>query len=173
MEGEEFHEDLARWLEQARKHRFESALYEFSLRHLTLPPPLFAPPETPILEEVEKMAEARQGYLLVGTPRALLGIFTERDLLSRVLPRKLPLETTPLAEVMTRNPRCLKRHARLVHALNLMVEGGFRHIPVVEDGIVVGVLSVREMMGFLADLFPDEILNIPPEDQDLLQGGEG
>jgi CBS domain-containing protein len=158
---DELDEDIARFLE-GFKGRLESALYEFPLRKLSIDTPLFFPPHTPLKTVVETMGEKKKGCVLVGSPENLQGIFTERDLLYRFFPRSLPLET-PVEAIMTKNPYTLPLSARIVHALHLMAVYDFRHIPVRDEKKrIVGVVSVKDIIHFLTDLFPAEILNIPP-----------
>ena len=163
MALDEFEEDLNRWLEGFR-HRLESSLYELPLGVLEFSAPIFLSPQTSLAEALSEMHKNRVGFVLVGEAHDLKGIFTERDLIYKVFPRKLSLEATPLSQVMTAPARTLPVKARIVHALHEMSVGGFRHLPVLdEEEKVVGVVSVRHILKFLVDLFPDEILNIPPE----------
>jgi CBS domain-containing protein len=87
----------------------------------------------------------------------LAGIFTERDALFRVLAEGRDAATTTLGEVMTRDPRTISPDRPFGHALHIMYEGGFRHVPVVRDERVVGVVSARDALGpemrqFISDL---------------------
>jgi len=97
------------------------------------------------------------GALLVVDEERLAGIFTERDVLFRVVAEGRNPETTLLAEVMTRNPRTIAPDRPFGHALHLMYEGEFRHVPVVEDGRPLGMVSARDALEpdlrqFIADL---------------------
>jgi CBS domain-containing protein len=100
--------------------------------------------------------------VLVGSSGRLVGIFTERDVLTKVVFRHDgPL--TPLESVMTPNPETLEAGATINYALNMMSVGGYRHIPIVDrDHKPVGVLSVRDIVDFLVQLYPEEVLNLPP-----------
>jgi CBS domain-containing protein len=75
-----------------------------------------------------------------------VGIFTERDVVFRVTARDLDARTTRLADVMTADPRTVDPGRTLGYALALMHENGFRHLPVVEGGKVVGIVSARSAM---------------------------
>lgn len=86
------------------------------------------------------------GALLVVDEDRLVGIFTERDALFRVLAQGLDPDMTTLREVMTADPITLGPERTYGHALIVMHENGFRHIPVVEDGKVVGIISSRDAM---------------------------
>lgn len=77
----------------------------------------------------------------------LAGIFTERDALFRVLAAGLDPERTTLAQVMTADPAVIPVTASLSHAMHVMHDGGFRHLPVVEGGKPVGMVSLRDAAG--------------------------
>ena len=106
-----------------------------------------APPGMSVREASRLMARERVGALAVVEGERLLGVFTERDALFRVLARALDPEATALAQVMTAEPVTVDAGRALNHALHLMFEGGFRHVPVTENGRVVGVVSARDALG--------------------------
>ena len=98
-------------------------------------------------EAAQLMASEKIGALPVVKDGRLAGIFTERDALVRVLARGLDPDTTRLAEVMTADPVTIDARRPLKHALQMMVDGNFRHVPVVEGGSVVGMVSARDALG--------------------------
>jgi CBS domain-containing protein len=102
--------------------------------------------EASVRQAAREMAQRRVGAALVIDGGRLVGIFTERDLLNRVVARDLDPDKTKLAEVMTREPSTVAPGQRSVDALHLMHEGGFRHLPVVERGRVRGIVSLRDFM---------------------------
>ena len=93
------------------------------------------------------MAKEKIGALPVVKEGRLAGIFTERDALVRVLARGLDPDATSVAEVMTADPVTIDARRPLKHALQMMVDGNFRHVPVVEGGSVVGMVSARDALG--------------------------
>jgi CBS domain-containing protein len=99
-----------------------------------------------------------------GTVNSTLnGIFTERDVLFRIVDRGRNPAHLPLQEVMTPNPETLSVRSAVAYALNKMSVGGFRHIPVVDDEHRPAfVVSVRDVVEFLVEYFPREVLNLPP-----------
>lgn len=104
----------------------------------------------------QRMAERRCGSVLVmDDDQRLLGIFTERDLLVRVVAAGRDPGGTPLAAVMTREPTTIDIDEPVEDAVRRMDEGAFRHLPVVEGGRVVDVLSLRDVpildLGRMAD----------------------
>ena len=104
------------------------------------------------------MQERRVGAIMVVEDEQLVGMFTERDALFRVVAKERDGQTTPLAEVMTRNPRTIHPDKPFAHALEMMHEGGFRHVPVVENGRPVGIVSVRDALGPELEAFVYELL---------------
>jgi CBS domain-containing protein len=108
-----------------------------------------ADPGMSVREAAQLMADRKIGALPVVREGRLLGIFTERDALVRVLARGLEPEKTPVSEVMTADPVTIDARRPFRHALQMMIDGGFRHVPVVERGSVVGVVSARDALGEL------------------------
>ncbi len=94
------------------------------------------------------MSENHIGALLVMDEGRLVGIFTERDVLNRVLVEGRDPDSTPLSEVMTRDLVTLGPQSEATQALHLMGEVGFRHLPVVENDKVYGIISLRDFVGF-------------------------
>jgi CBS domain-containing protein len=101
-------------------------------------------------QALDKMLKSNLGALLVIDGEGKLrGIFSERDLLTRVAGIYTYWEQLPISEVMTVNPETVRLTDTLALALQKMDCGGYRHLPVVEDGKPVGVISVRDMMRHL------------------------
>jgi len=103
-------------------------------------------PDTPILKVAKLMAKRNAGAAMVLVEDRLVGIVTERDIVFRVVaPRRDPT-TTLVSEVMTPNPRTIGPNQPLGQALLIMHDNGFRHLPVLESGRLVGVVSARSAM---------------------------
>jgi CBS domain-containing protein len=105
-----------------------------------------APPQASVWEAARLMMDAQVGAVLVVSEGRLVGIFTERDAVYRVMAAQRDPRATPLAEVMTPRPKTLAPEASFGRALLLMHEKGFRHVPVVEAGRLVGVVSARHAL---------------------------
>jgi CBS domain-containing protein len=106
--------------------------------------PLCVAGDVPVAEVARRMHEERTGAALVLDGTRLAGIFTERDALFRVLAEARDPRSTPVGGVMTRDPQTIHPDKPFEEALRLMYEGRFRHVPVVEDGRPLGIVSVRE-----------------------------
>ena len=105
-------------------------------------------PQASIWDAACIMTKANCGsVLIVDTPGTLLGIVTERDLMTRVLAKALNPEKTQVSDVMTRNPHCVAPETLVSDAVLIMIERGFRHLPIVSSaGKILGVFSVRDAL---------------------------
>lgn len=94
------------------------------------------------------MTRANCGSVLViDTSSTLLGIVTERDLMTRLVAKSLDPATTTVADIMTRSPYCVAPETKVADAVLIMIERGFRHLPIVSDANkIMGVFSVRDAM---------------------------
>jgi CBS domain-containing protein len=139
------------------------AILQEPLSALEVRAPICVPPETRTSDAVRLMNEQRIGAVLVtSTDDRLLGIFTERDVLKKVLGTGVSLDR-PVRELMTPEPCCLGRHDAIVFALKLMHEGGFRHVPLVDrEGHPCAVISVKDVVEFVVGLFARELMTAPP-----------
>lgn len=107
---------------------------------------LTAAPDQTVSDASIMMQTRNVGAVLVIADGRLLGIFTERDAVFRVLARGLDPTTTQLADVMTVEPITLSPEKSYGHALLLMHENGFRHVPVVQNRVPIGIISSRNAM---------------------------
>ena len=107
---------------------------------------LKAAPETLVSKAAKLMAAKNVGAIMVVEDDRLVGIFTERDVVFRVVARGLDAQATRLADVMTRAPHTVEPDKPFGYALLLMQEKGFRHLPVIEDGKPIGIVSARSAM---------------------------
>lgn len=122
--------------------------------------PVTAPANTSVRQAAAVMKQRHIGAMMVvdGGSGLLVGIFTERDALNRVVAEGRDTTTTTLGEVMTANPKTVSPDATFSSALELMHEGRFRHAPVTEQGVPVGMISVRDAMGSELESFVYEML---------------
>ena len=118
-----------------------------SVRTLMDPRKLILVPGSMTVRDAAKLMKTKHyGAVLVTEGDELLGIFTERDAVFRVIAAGRDPETTPLAEVMTKQPTTITPDKTFGHAMLVMHEGGFRHVPVIEDGKLVGMVSSRNAL---------------------------
>ncbi len=144
-----------------------------SVSRLQPTPPYHVRPEQTVAEAIETMRLHGVGCLLVCRDELLVGVFTERDLMRRVLAVGKPL-ATPVADCMTPEPVSVRPKDPISVAVRRMEEGGYRHLPVVDErGVPTGVLSVRRIIHYLVEHFPSTIYNLPPDPGVVPQEREG
>ena len=107
---------------------------------------LKAPPETLVSKAAKLMADKNVGAVMVVEDERLVGIFTERDIVFRVVAQGLDARTTRLADVMTPAPDTVDSDKSFGYALLMMHERGFRHLPVIQNSKLVGIVSSRSAM---------------------------
>jgi CBS domain-containing protein len=135
--------------------------------------PLRVTPSQTVAEAVDLMRREHVGCVLICEGDRLIGLFTERDLLRRVLAAGRPL-STPIENVMTRQPRVVYLRDPIAVAVERMEQGGYRHLPVVDlAGRPVGVLSVKHIVHYLVEHFPGTIYNLPPDPGAFPRRAEG
>lgn len=121
----------------------------------TVPPPSVTR-DASVSRAVDLMRERHSGCVVVLDGDRLEGIFTERDFLCRVAGERLSPEETSVGDVMTASPDTLRTGDSLTWAVNQMVVGGYRNIPIVdEDGQLVSLLSMRDVVWHLAEVFAE------------------
>ena len=117
-----------------------------------------APADTTVRAAAITMARHKIGAILVVDDQGrLAGLFTERDVLNRVVAQGLDPDSTQLSTVMTAELQTASPDKPLAHALHMMFEGGFRHVPVVEDGRPIGMVSARNALGLEIRQFEKEL----------------
>jgi CBS domain-containing protein len=117
---------------------------------------------TSIQDAVRAMVQRRTGCALIMDGNALVGIFTERDFLNRVVAKGID-PSRSIHEVMTTEPKTIDSHATVMAAVEMMEQGGYRHLPVIkEDRQPIGVLSVKDVVHYMVEYFPAKVYNLPP-----------
>ena len=124
-------------------------------------------PDVTVREAVAEMAKRRFGAVPVVENDRLVGIFSERDVVARVIAARKDPDTTPLSEVMTANPDTVKSSDAVLHALELMNGRGYRHLPVVDGTQLVGIVSIRDLYRSVKEQMDNDILLLA---ETLIQG---
>jgi CBS domain-containing protein len=139
------------------------------IRHLSLEPVTCLDSGTPLHQVVEHMRTQHASCVLICKEGKCIGIFTERDYLNKVLCVS-PDRSKPVDDFMTENPKTLSANDTVGAAIRLMNEFGFRNVPLVdEDGKCMGLLQIRNIIQFLAELYPEEVLNAQPRRETFQQ----
>jgi CBS domain-containing protein len=143
------------------KERIRGLLLSSPISELTLNAPFLVEAGDTVGAAVKAMIDRHIGCVLVQKAGKLVGIFTERDVMRRVVMRDNGM-AAKVESMMTPQPETLEPTATIAFALNKMSLGGFRHIPIVDrTGKPTGVLSVRDIVDFLVELYPEEVMNLP------------
>ncbi len=154
-------------MELARNLKIES------VARLLPTPPRQIEAHSSVADTVELMRRERVGCLLVVQDSKLIGLFTERDLLTRVLAPGKPLDL-PIREVMTPDPVTVEPKDSIRTAVKRMQSGNYRHLPVVDDANrPVGILSAKRVVHYLVEHFPNTIYNQPPDPKQVPETAEG
>lgn len=117
----------------------------------------FVTSSTSVRDAVKTMARRRISAVMVRDAGRLVGIFTERDLALKVIAADLSPDATTVATVMTRDPDTLAPDDTAHHALTLMRERHYRHLPVVDGESVIGIVSVRDLYDTVLSELEDDI----------------
>jgi CBS domain-containing protein len=117
----------------------------------------------PMWKVVTAMNEAKRGAVLVEDEGKLVGIFTERDVMTRLDHGDLDWLHVKVGDVMTPHPMVIHTSDTVAEAIRRLHEGRRRHLPVVDDsGAVKSLLSIRDLLNYLAERFPEDFVNLPP-----------
>jgi len=152
---------------QERLHQEEQRItrvFQRPIRELSsLQPVVVLAPSATVREALTVMNREEVSCVLLVEHDRLVGVFTERDVLTKVVAQALDMDYTPVRTCMTRQPASLEMDSELVYALYEMSLGGHRHLPLVDDqGRPVALVSMRAIVEALIEAFPQEILNLPP-----------
>ncbi len=151
----------------------QKALKVEKIQTLKIRPALAVDRTTPIKNVLTRMREEKKGCAVILEGKKVVGIFTERDAMTKIIEQKMDLKTF-IETVMTPDPKVLKVSDSVADAIRLMSQGSYRHIPLVNDnGEVSGLLSVRDLVQYLAEHYPYEVYNLPPDPNQVMSTPEG
>lgn len=132
-----------------------------------------SPPDISVKRAIELMRENKSAYIVVADNRRVVGMFTESDVARKILGKNVD-EKRPVRDFMTKDPIVLRQDDTVGRAVDLMAENDFYHIPLVnEKQELINVLSVRTLVRFLAEFYPGEVYNIPPDPHQVAPTAEG
>lgn len=160
MEGDEGEPEVG------RHHDVGFEVLHTPLSEMRRAPAATVPPDAPVQKAVDLMRARNVPAVLVverKKARRVVGIFTQRDLVLRALPAR-GWAKAPVSRFMTPSPETLRPKDPIAYALNKMSVGQFCHVPLVDDaGRAAGLVSARDLVDYVVELCPEEILNLPPE----------
>ncbi len=166
MPDEELEDELQEMYEEPKRREkaLSNDVLRLSLKALKLQNAISVSPAATVQEAVEQMQKSKIGCLLLVESKKLEGIFTERDFLLKVAGLFKDLSSVPVSKFSTPDPETLRMDDPIGFALHLMHVGGYRHVPVVnEKNEPVAVLSIKDVVSFLSEYFPEDVLNQPPK----------
>ncbi len=144
------------------EQRIRGALLTTALKQLDLRDWVQVDASATVVDAVNAMNDRHRGVVLVMKQGRLAGIFTERDVLTKVAFHP-EARSKNVQSAMTPDPETLGPEDSVAVALNRMSVGGYRHIPIVDgEGRPQGVVGVRDIVDFIVELFPESVLNQPP-----------
>jgi CBS domain-containing protein len=153
---------------------FRSYLESERVGRVDYRPPVWVAPTATVAEAIDLMRRQSVGCVLVVDRGRLAGIVTERDVLHKVLARGGAAPAAPVTAIMTADPVVVRTRDSLGSLFRRMYEGGFRHLPVLDDnGGLLGTISIKRVVRFLADQFPQIVYNIPPVPERFGNAREG
>ena len=129
-------------------------------------------PYTPLSQAIEAMKNDEGGCVIISDDGRVAGIFTERDLLTKILGEEVDLES-PISDWMQPVVETLSSEATIGDAVRLMNEKSFRNIPLVRKGELVGSISVFDIITYLAECYPKETMNLPPLPKQVMDTVDG
>ncbi|HEY3524297.1 MAG TPA: CBS domain-containing protein [Candidatus Limnocylindrales bacterium] len=137
--------------------------------------PLSVPPGATLAECLELIRRSGVGdsVLVVAADGRLAGVLTERDIFGRLVGSGVDLDR-PVDELMTTDAHTLGLDQTVRDAMDLMRTGRYRNVPLIEaDGRVAGVVRQQDLLSYVAESFPEELLNLPPRPHQTLEETEG
>ena len=129
----------------------ERRLAKDKISQLELREHVIVPPEQPVGEVLNMMVDLGVGGVLVVDGEELVGIFSERDALMHLGVEVSLHRDCPVADFMTASPVALEGKDKIAFALHKMDIGGYRHIPIKTDGKVTGIVSIRDILGYMTE----------------------
>jgi CBS domain-containing protein len=144
------------------------------IRALKLPRPPTVESGTTVREVIQKVQREGAGCVIVSKDNRPIGIITERDVLLKVVARDVVYDE-PVDAFMTRDPRTLTPDDTIGDAISLMNSEGFRNVPIINasTGEAIALFRVQDVIDYLAEAYPEKVLNLPPSPHQLLRTAEG
>jgi CBS domain-containing protein len=129
-------------------------------------------PSTPLRQAIESMKEDEGGCAIVCEQGRVIGVFTERDLLMKIVGEEIDMDA-PVSQWMSTVVSTLTPDATIGDAVGMMNEKSFRNIPLVKDEQLVGSISVFDVILYLAESYPKETMNVPPIHDQVMTTEDG
>lgn len=163
MDDEIINEDLSIINERmSPSGKLEASTFMRPVKDLKFPPPITLDLNEDLQDAVRFMQKKRTGCVLVTSGEQLAGILTERDILTKALGHER-YGSLKVKDIMTASPESFQENDEIAYVVKAMCVGGYRHVPIVnENNVPVGMVSVKGIIRYIVDHFPDQIMNLPP-----------
>jgi CBS domain-containing protein len=143
------------------------------INELPLEEPAVVSPFTTVRQAVAQMQEGSRSCVLAMEGGKLEGIFTERDVLTKCMDEGFDWDQPLSASVLTKEPRTIACDRTIAEAIAMMQQHHYRTVPVTENGSVVGLVRLGDLLRHLAEEYPEDILNLPPRPHQVMERPEG
>ncbi|RME03587.1 MAG: CBS domain-containing protein [Planctomycetota bacterium] len=163
---EEYIEEEMQIMEErdTKPKTIDNELFQAPIHILCERPVESLPENATIGQAVRLMQEKKIGAIPIVENKKLVGIVSERDILMKVVGKMANFEGEPIEKIMTPKPSWLMKEDPICFAMNKMHMGGYRHVPIVNENMEPEhIISLRDVLGFILDHFPEDVLNMPPE----------
>ncbi|HLX13244.1 MAG TPA: CBS domain-containing protein [Bacteroidota bacterium] len=153
---------------------FDSHTFMRPVKDLNFPAPVMLDIEETVQDAIMFMQVKQFGCVLITEKHQLVGILTERDIIAKAIGDDKDFHSQKVRDIMTPNPEAFQSDDSLGFIMKAMTVGGYRHVPIVDaDNTPVGIISVRDIIAFIVEHFPEEVLNLPPKPMRLTKEREG
>jgi CBS domain-containing protein len=150
--------------EQDTSTALSSETFLHPVEELSLPPVIALDIKSTVGQAIDLMQSKKIGSLVIVDGQRLMGIFTERDVLMRVIGKIEDWRNAPIHEVMTGSPQTLQKQDEIAYVLNNMHVGGYRHVPIVDENETpISMVSIKDVVSWILDHFPQEVTNLTGE----------
>lgn len=165
MDDEAVNEEFSIMYQESEKVKvLDSTTFKKPIKNIKVGKPICLDDEQTVQDALSMMQIKQFGCVLVTKESKLVGIVTERDIVLKALGSGQEMSEISLKDIMTPNPESFQPDDSIAFVMNAMAVGGYRHIPVVdENNVPIAVVSMKDIVSFLVEHFPQEILNLPPK----------
>jgi CBS domain-containing protein len=165
MEDNAVNEEFSMMYEESEKVKvLDSNTFKKPIKNIKVGKPICLDDDAMVQDALSMMQIKQFGCVLITKDQQLVGILTERDIITKVVGSGQEPSEISVRDVMTPNPEAFQPEDSIAYVMNAMVIGGYRHVPVVdENNVPLAVVSVKDIISFLVEHFPEEVLNLPPK----------
>jgi CBS domain-containing protein len=163
MDNEIINEDLSIMNERmVPSKKLDSDTFLKPVKELTIPAPVTLAIEAPVQDALALMQMKQIGCILITRDTQLVGIVTERDFIAKAIGHNR-YNSMKVEDIMTPHPESFQENDEIAYVIKAMCVGGYRHVPIVnEKNEPVGMVSVKDIIRFIVDHFPEQLMNLPP-----------